>query len=228
MKARDSQSALGEGRPLETMLVFATTATVNTLQLTCFPALRTRFERNPAGLHGDWWRTLTALFVQDGGVLGCVSNLAFLLVLGIAAERAVRRGRWLIAYFGAGLVGELAGYAWRPTGGGNSVAVCGLAGVVALTLHRRHHSLPAFSAPAVLFWCGVLLSTWHHPLIFVGVAAAATTPLLVRSRWRGLGAFVVVVASAVSLTLVAARNIHGVALLAGLLLAIPLTNRTAR
>jgi membrane associated rhomboid family serine protease len=241
MKARDSKSAIDEqrrsrayaegpasrARPLVTVLVFAATATVNILQLTQFPSLLARLQRSPAGLQGEWWRTFSSLFVQDGGVRGTLSNLAFLLGLGIATERAVSRGRWLTAYFGAGLVGELAGYAWQGNGGGNSVAVCGLAGVVALALCRRNHKLPKFSAPAVLLWCGVLLSTWHYPLIAIGVVAAALTPRLVRSRWRALGTLVVVVTSAVGLTLVTALNIHGAALLAGLVLAVPLTYRPA-
>ena len=63
----------------------------------------------PAGLHGDWWRTGTALLVQDGGALGTLVNLGFLLVLGVAAEQVSSRVCWLGCYLGAGLVGELAG-----------------------------------------------------------------------------------------------------------------------
>jgi membrane associated rhomboid family serine protease len=55
--------------------------------------------------------------VQDGGVAGTVSNLLFLLLLGAFAEQLLERRQWLLCYFGAGLAGELAGYAWQPRGG---------------------------------------------------------------------------------------------------------------
>jgi hypothetical protein len=38
------------------------------------------WQRTPQELQGDWWRTVTALLVQDGGVVGTLSNLAFLEV----------------------------------------------------------------------------------------------------------------------------------------------------
>lgn len=65
------------------------------------PHLLRQLERTLAELHGQWWRTVTSRFVQDG-VYGALSNLAFLLVLGIAPEQVTSRGRWLPAYFGAG------------------------------------------------------------------------------------------------------------------------------
>jgi membrane associated rhomboid family serine protease len=71
-----------------------------------------------AGAAGDWWRTFTALLVQDGGVAGTISNLAFLLVLGAMAEQVLGVGRWLVCYLGAGLVGELAGLGGSQAGRG--------------------------------------------------------------------------------------------------------------
>jgi membrane associated rhomboid family serine protease len=59
-------------------------------------------QRTPQGLHGDWWRTLTSLFVQDGGVAGTVSNLAFLLVMGVLTEQVLAAWQWLVCYFGPG------------------------------------------------------------------------------------------------------------------------------
>ena len=118
---------------MATVVVFAVTAVTSVLGL-AVPGVLAALERTPQGLHGDWWRSFTALFVQDGGILGTVSNLAFLALLGVLAERLVGPRWWLAAYFGAGLAGELAGYAWQPTGAGNSVAVCGLAGLLVVAL----------------------------------------------------------------------------------------------
>jgi len=197
--------------PLVTAVVFGITAMSNLLQFAVPGTLR-HLERSPAGLHGDWWRTATALFTQDGGVAGTLSNLAFLVAAGVLAEQAVSRPRWLLCYFGAGLVGELAGYGWQPYGAGDSVAICGLAGVVAVTLWRGDERLPPFAPMVVLFWCGALLSGLWYPLLAVGVAAGVLSKGR-GARWAAPGALVTGVAMTV------AQNIHGVALLAGLALA---------
>jgi hypothetical protein len=81
--------------PVVTAVVFAVTATVSVLGL-ALPSLLATLERAPAGLHGDWWRTFTALFVQDGGAAGTLSNLLFLLVMGALAEQFLERWQWLV------------------------------------------------------------------------------------------------------------------------------------
>jgi hypothetical protein len=65
-------------------------------------------------------------------VSGTVSNLAFLLVVGVAAEPVTSRPRWPLSDLGVGVTGQVFGYLWQPLGSGNSVAVCGLAGILAL------------------------------------------------------------------------------------------------
>jgi hypothetical protein len=93
--------------PAVTVAVFAVTAVISILGL-LMPWVLEALERTAQGLHGDWWRAFTALFVQDGGVVvGTVSNLGFLLVMGALAEQLVGRGQWLVCYFGAGLAGVL-------------------------------------------------------------------------------------------------------------------------
>jgi membrane associated rhomboid family serine protease len=119
--------------PVLTAIVFAVTAAVNFAQFAA-PAVLTHLERTPAGRHGDWWRSGTSLFVQDGGAAGTISNLLFLVVVGVAAEQISARWAWLVAYLGAAAAGEAVGYAWQPTGGGNSIAVCGLAALIAIAL----------------------------------------------------------------------------------------------
>jgi membrane associated rhomboid family serine protease len=92
--------------PVLVCIVFAITATTSVAQFVISGMLEA-LQRTPAGLYGDWWRTFTALFIQDGGVAGTISNLAFLLVLGALAEQVLDARRWLTCYFGAGLVGQL-------------------------------------------------------------------------------------------------------------------------
>lgn len=76
------------------------TATTSVLGGLVLPGMLAAWQRTPQGLRGDWWRTVTALLVQDGGVVGTLSNLAFLEVrfraeprspcLGIAAADAAQ------------------------------------------------------------------------------------------------------------------------------------------
>jgi membrane associated rhomboid family serine protease len=203
--------------PVVTAVVFAVTGLSNVLQF-LVPGMLAGLERAPAGLHGDWWRTCTALFVQDGGVAGTLSNLAYLVAAGAVAEQVTSRPRWLLCYFGAALVGELTGYAWQPYGGGNSIAICGLAGVVAVALWRRDALLPSYAPVILLIWCGVLAADIWYPLVAIGVvggvlARTAADHGVPVGRWAAAGALLTGAA------MTAAENIHGVALLAGLAIA---------
>jgi membrane associated rhomboid family serine protease len=199
--------------PVLTAVVLGVTLAANVTQFAVHGTLD-RIERAPSGLHGDWWRTFTALFGQDGGVAGTVSNLIFLVAVGVLAEQVVSRPRWLLACFGAGLVGEFAGYAWQPYGAGDSVAICGLAGVVAVALWRGER-LPAYAPMVLLLWCGALLAGLWPPLIGLGIVACAAVRI---AAGRGLpvGRPAAVAALATGVALVAVRDIHGAALLAGL------------
>lgn len=191
--------------------MFTLTLLVNLSQFV-FGGVLGQLQRRPAGLHGDWWRTGTALLVQDGGVFGAVSNLLFLAVIGIAAEQIVTRWQWLAGYLGAAAVGEFAGYAWQPVGGGNSIAICGLAALVAVAYWRRGaFGLPPFVLPAVALWFGVLLGTWWYPLIGAGIAAMAISQRVRLPGWAYAAG-----AAAVGVLLCAVQNVHGAALLAGL------------
>jgi rhomboid protease GluP len=120
------------------------------------PGTLSNLERTPAAWHGEAWRWLTALVVQDGGWAGGAYNVLFLLLAGIALEQVVRRGAWLVAYVGTGLVGQLVGHWWQQVGGGNSVAVCGLVGLLVVLVARGEEGpgpLPRLVPP---IWCGAL------------------------------------------------------------------------
>lgn len=87
-------------------------------------------ERMPSGLHGQCWRSLISLLVQDGGVVGLLFNVVFLVTLGVLAEQVVGCGRWLASYLVVGLVGEAAGR--TDIHGAALLAGLALAGVFAL------------------------------------------------------------------------------------------------
>jgi hypothetical protein len=161
---------------------------------------------------------VTSLFVQDSGIAGTVSNLLFLVLIGTIAEQVVSRPRWLLHYFGVGLASEFVGYLWQPVGGGNSIAICGLSGAVAVALWQRDSRLPAWAAGATALWCGALFGSLWWPLVFTGVIAM----WVIQARpWavRPTGAAVVFT----GIVLSALTNIHGGALVIGLLLALVTT-----
>jgi membrane associated rhomboid family serine protease len=209
--------------PWLTLSVTLVTAVVNACQA-WVPGLLQRLERTPAVLHGEPWRVLTSLLVQDGGVLGAASNLCGLAVLGLAAERAVPRPHWLVGYLGAGLAGELAGLGWQPVGGGNSVAVCGLAGLVTLACLRRNPLLPSWAGLPALVWSALMLAVAVPSLYLPAVAVAGFVGATGRQRPYVRYA-VPAGAVAAAAVLLAGRDLHGAALGTGLLLGTVLVPR---
>jgi rhomboid protease GluP len=92
------------------------------------PGLPALMQRSPAVLTGEWWRLTTPIFINRPDSAELILNLVALLAVGVLAEWCWGGRRWLLFYFVSGLIGESAGLAWRPTGMGSSVAVCGLCG----------------------------------------------------------------------------------------------------
>ena len=117
-------------RPIATMSVLAVTVVLTVLQFP-FPAVRLALWRNPEALAaGQWWRLVTALFVQNDPWWQIVIVFALIAGIGAIAERLFGPGRWLLLYFGCGVVGQAFGFRWRPYDAGASVAGAGLLGAV--------------------------------------------------------------------------------------------------
>ena len=117
--------------PWLTLVVFATTSAV-TAAMYVWPQIGPALERDPAMLHGEWWRFVTTWLVLTDGWPQIVINSVGLLAFGIGVERQIGRLWWGIGYIVAGLAGEVAGIFWQPVGGGNSVAICGLIGLYSI------------------------------------------------------------------------------------------------
>jgi len=198
--------------PVLTAVLTALTAAVSVAGLVS-PGVVDALERTPAALHGEPWRWVTSLVVQDGGVLGTASNLLFLAVLGVAAEQIAGRATMVVLYLVAGSTGQLAGVFWQPVGAGNSVAVCGLAGLVAWSLRDRR--APSWAGGALALWLGALLSTWWPPLLAVGIAGTALDRAAARNRPEIRLPAVVIGSLLVAAVLIAVRNVHGPALAVG-------------
>jgi membrane associated rhomboid family serine protease len=204
---------LGMSRPpVLTVVLTVLTGAVSVWGLAS-PAVLAALERTPAAGHGEVWRWLTSLRVQDGGVPVTTSNLIFLALLGAVAEQVVGRVALIVCYLVAGLAGQVAGMLWQPVGAGNSVAVCGLAGIVAWSLAGSR--LPRWSGSALALWLGALLATWWLPLVAVGVVASGVDRAVLMPRPALRVPAAVAASAAVSVALVAVGNVHGLALAVG-------------
>ena len=235
----DDGTMTGRRFPWLTVTVFAVTTAGFALQLADERVLDI-LRRDPDGL--QWtslWRVVTALLIQSDGWGQAVFNLISLLFFGVVVEQLLSRWAWLGLYLGAGIVGQLVGYAWNPPGGGNSVAVCGLVGaVIAMMLLGR----PALPGPAYLLTpyypaalLGLDISAHSGQAITVVATALVIGLLIILSRRRpdahplarpfqvGLGALLV----AEAVALLPYRDHHGAALLTGVVLGLLMVRTTA-
>jgi membrane associated rhomboid family serine protease len=161
--------------PRATFLLAVTVALPTTLQF-FFPEILFAFRRDYARfLSGDWWRLITPLFVQDGGIAGAVFNVVSLLLVGGVAEQ-IWGSKWTIGiFFVGGIVGDAVAFAWQPIGAGNSVGNFSLAASVAVACLAPHAgritrmaALLALSADVVL----VLLKDIHGAAAIAGITLA--------------------------------------------------------
>jgi membrane associated rhomboid family serine protease len=123
------------------------------------PGVLSTFRRDAARIEaGEWWRLASTLFVQDGGAAGTAFNVVSLLMVGWVAEQIWGHRRWLIIFFGGGLLSETIAMRWQPIGGGNSVANFSLAGAILVMCVRRRTTTGVFLTAAAALVAGVVLA----------------------------------------------------------------------
>lgn len=149
-----------------------------------FPMMLPTFQRDYEGfLHGDRWRLITPLFVQDGGVLGTIFNLICLALLGGVAERIWNGTIMLIIFFMGGITGEIVGFAWQPIGAGNSVGNFSLAASIAVVSLTRLPPKPVqFLAVVALGANGILL--WLRDIHGAAALMGAILALFLSRVWH--------------------------------------------
>lgn len=98
------------------------------------PGLGHALERDPAATlgHGEWWRPVTSLLAQDGGLVAAAFNLIIVAAVVLVGEWGWGRVRTFIAFLGTSLLLNLIALSWSDHGGGSSFASDGL--MVALTV----------------------------------------------------------------------------------------------
>lgn len=158
-------------RPWATLFLVAAIAIPTTLQF-AFPSLLLLLRRDAEAFRaGDWWRVVTPLFVQDGGVSGSAFNLLSLIVVGTVAERLWGSTRWLIIFFLGGIGSELVSLTWQPIGAGNSLANFSLAGSMGvLCLADRplpHEGLAAVLCLGAGMWL-LVIRDHHGAAVMIG------------------------------------------------------------
>ena len=173
--------------PIATMSILAVTAVPTVLQFP-FPAVRRALWRDPDALAaGQWWRLVTALFIQIDLWWQILIVFAFIAGIGAVAERLFGPGRWLLLYLTCGVVGQAFGFWWQPYDAGASVAGAGLLGAVcAWLLSPAGPSLARVRIWGVV-WpvAGLVLTVMgdiHGPPLLLGFGLGAL--LLWRDRRR--------------------------------------------
>jgi membrane associated rhomboid family serine protease len=132
LRNRSTQRPRARRFPLATLLLIVAIALPTTLQF-FYPAILTALQRDYTRFAGgEWWRVITPLFVQDGGVPGSLFNLVTLLLVGAVAENLWGGKRMIGIFFVGGIVSEVLAFAWQPIGAGNSVGNFSLAASVAI------------------------------------------------------------------------------------------------
>ncbi len=167
-------------------------------------------QRDPAALrHGEWWRLVSPLLVQTLGWYQVFANLVTLAAVGLVAERVLGRWRWVLLFLAGTVGGQVAAYAWHEGGGGDSIAICGLAaGLVVARPPRAGTALVVAYVAALTGW-GLWGVVAAGLACLAGAVAGYAAPRLARAGAAG-GALV----------LLADRDLHGAALTAGLVAAV--------
>jgi membrane associated rhomboid family serine protease len=159
--------------PLATLVILGLTGVVTGLQF-LIPGLLEGLERTPTALRQhQLWRLISPLFVHDGGWRQIAFNFPAILVTGAVAERIWGSRQWLLLYFVCGLVGEIAGYAWKPLGAGASVAGAGLLGSLAIWFLIEGRTPQVRFGALVIVLGGVALVLFrdlHGPPLLAGAA----------------------------------------------------------
>jgi membrane associated rhomboid family serine protease len=131
------------------------------------PGIGAALSRRPSlELHGQWWRILTAVAAQDGGLAGAIFNLVVVAAVVTLGERAWGRWRSVVLFLGPSIVLNLLAIAWNAPGGGSSFA----------------------SDALLLSMCALGVLTLRRPLIYAcsGIALVAAVVLVLANDAHGV------------------------------------------
>ncbi len=129
--------------------------------------------------HGQVWRLVTSVVVQDGGLPGFVFNLFAVIVIGIAAGQYWSGRRIWLTFWGGAVASNLAVAGVEPVGGGSSMAsfVLGCALLSNALLSRPTRAAVVAAAGALA--CVVLIGVgrdYHALACLIGLLAGLVPP----------------------------------------------------
>lgn len=152
-----------------------------------WPQLGVALMRDPVATleHGEWWRVLTAVLAQDGGLVAAIFNLVVVALVMLAGNAVWGWWRAVLLFLGSSVVLNLAALGWGP-GGGTSFASDGLLMAVTARLAFEGGSLQRWAAAAQLAAGVVLIAAGdaHGVALLLGFALGAALMTFSRSGMK--------------------------------------------
>jgi membrane associated rhomboid family serine protease len=172
--------------PLVALILTVAIGVPSLLQF-ALPAISDALGREPAMTlqHGQWWRVLTSVMAQDGGLVAAIFNLVVVAFVSTLAEWVWGRWRTVVLFVLPSIALNLLALAWNAPGGGSSFAsdgllmsLCGLGLVVSRSLIVRLCAVAAIAIGVTL----VAINDAHGVAILVGAALGALFAIPRRRR----------------------------------------------
>ncbi len=160
---------------------------------------------------------MTPVLVQTLGWYQVLANLVTLALVGSVAEWLLGRWRWLLLFLAGTVAGQVAAYAWHEPGGGDSIAICGLAGGAVVALLTGPVPVPRLPAQVLVYYV-VALTCWGlRGAVAAGLGCLATAIVwYALRRVRHIDRLALAGTVVCAILLAALRDLHGVALIAGM------------
>lgn len=108
---------------------------------------------NASALSGELWRFVTSIFLH-GSITHLLFNMFALFFFGLAAEKLIGSKRFLLLYFGSGIIANIISVNFYPSSLGASGAIMGLIGIV--TMIKPFMMVWAFGLILPMFLAAIL------------------------------------------------------------------------